>query len=78
MDKVPVGQFFSPSIQFSPVSNIPPMFHTHLHLKSMLIRRTNRQRLGIFEQRFALSDVGEPLMEKYFNFVFSAAQGLIK
>jgi hypothetical protein len=44
----------------------------------MLIRRTNRQRLGIFEQRFALSDVGEPLMEKYFNFVFSAAQGLIK
>jgi len=32
---------FSPSISISPVSIIPPLIHTHLHLRVSLISRTN-------------------------------------
>jgi hypothetical protein len=41
--------FFLRLLQFSPVSIIPPMLHTHLHLHVALNRRTNGQRLGTFQ-----------------------------
>jgi len=36
----------SPSTSVSPVSTIPPMLHTHLHLYVALSRRTNGRSLG--------------------------------
>jgi hypothetical protein len=41
VDKVALGLVFLPVLQFSPVSIIPPMLHTHLHLHIALIRRRN-------------------------------------
>jgi hypothetical protein len=37
-----------PVLQFSPVSTIPPMLHTHLHLHVALTGRTNVRSLGTF------------------------------
>jgi hypothetical protein len=39
---------FSSVLQFSPVSVIPPMLHTHLHLHVAFSRRTNGGSLGTF------------------------------
>jgi hypothetical protein len=38
------------SLRVSPVSIIPPMLHTHLHLHVALTRRTNRRSLGTFQK----------------------------
>ena len=44
---------------------IPPMHHTHLHLRTSLITRTRGRSVGTFQQR----DIGET--EMYFRFAFS-------
>jgi len=44
------GISFSPSTSVSPVSIIPPMFHTYLHLHVALTRRTNRRSLETFQK----------------------------
>jgi hypothetical protein len=37
-----------PVLQFSPISIIPPLLHTHLHLNTAVIRRTNGRRAALF------------------------------
>ena len=37
---------------FPPVSVIPPMIHTHLHLQSCLTQRNKGRRLGTFQQKW--------------------------
>jgi hypothetical protein len=59
-------QVFLPLLRLSPVSIIPPMLHTHLHLHVALTRRTKRRSLGIFQKSNALSEIGEHLIEEYF------------
>jgi hypothetical protein len=46
--KVGMEQFFLPVLRFSPVSIIPPMLHTHLHVPSV-VSRTERQMGGALE-----------------------------
>ena len=41
---------FLPVFQFSPVSTIPPMLHTHLHFSTSVIRRTSGRRFGTMKQ----------------------------
>jgi len=41
---------FPPGTSVSPVSIIPPMFHTHFHLHADLTRRTNGRNLGAFQK----------------------------
>ena len=43
------GTGFSPVTSASPFSTIPPMLHTHLHLRAALTR-TNGQSLGTFQK----------------------------
>ena len=50
VDKVAVGQVYLRVLRFSPVSIIPPMLHTHLHLHVALNRRTKGRSLGTFEK----------------------------
>ena len=52
---------------FSPVSIIPPMLHTCLHLNTVLTRRTRRQSLGTYKWSSVLSVVGEHWTENYFH-----------
>jgi hypothetical protein len=49
---------FSPSTSVSPVSIIPPMLHTHLHLHVALTRRTNGAKLENLPKRQSLSESG--------------------
>lgn len=48
----------SPSNSLSPVSIIPPMFHTHFHLNTTLIKRTSVRSLGTSKYSNALLDIG--------------------
>jgi hypothetical protein len=41
---------FFPVLRFSPVTIIPSMLRTHLHLTSTVIRRTSGRSLGTFKQ----------------------------
>lgn len=41
VDKAALGQTFLQVLKFSPVTIVPPMPHTHVHLKPFLIRRTS-------------------------------------
>ena len=50
VNKVAIGQVVPPVLQFSPVSSIPPTFHTHLHIHVTLTGRTNERILGTFQQ----------------------------
>jgi hypothetical protein len=52
VDKVALGQVFLPVLQFSHVSMIPPMLHTHLHINTTLIRRTSGRMLKVFKKPF--------------------------
>ena len=58
---------FSLSTSVSPVTIIPPFFHTHLHLHFDLTRRTNALSLGP-SKTYALPDIGEDWVENYFQF----------
>jgi hypothetical protein len=44
-------------LRFSPVSNIPPLLHTNLHLYIAFIRRTSGRSLLTFQQSDALSAI---------------------
>jgi hypothetical protein len=56
VEKVPLGQVSLPVLQVSPVSIIPPMLHTHLHLHAALTTTTNGRSLGTLKQSNVLSD----------------------
>jgi hypothetical protein len=43
VDEVALGQILLPVLQFSPVTIIPQMLYTHLHLHVALTRSTNIQ-----------------------------------
>ena len=55
MDTVKRGQIFLRVLRFSPVSIIPPVLHTHLHV--ILTRRTNGQRLINFHKQCAFGNL---------------------
>jgi hypothetical protein len=63
VDKVPLGQVFSPVPQFPPVSIIPPMLDTHLYLHVDITRKTNGRSLGTSKSS-VLSKIGEHYIEK--------------
>ena len=44
--RVELGQVFLGVIRFSPVSMIPPMLRTHVHVHVVLTRRTDGRSLG--------------------------------
>jgi hypothetical protein len=46
VDKVALGYVLFRLHRVSPVSVIPPMLHTHLHLNTAVTRRTNGRTLG--------------------------------
>jgi hypothetical protein len=46
VDRLALWQVFLPILRFSPVSIVPPMLHTRLHLNTTLIRRTSGRSLG--------------------------------
>ena len=48
-DKVALGQGFLRVLRFSPVSTIPAMLHSYLHLHVTLTRISNGRRVGIFQ-----------------------------
>jgi len=49
VDRVAVGQFSLGLLQFSPVSIIPPMLHTHMHPYATHIRRTCAWSMGTYK-----------------------------
>ena len=53
-----LGNIAVTTLQFSPVSIIAPMLHTHLHLNTALTRRTSGLSLGTFKLNNAVSNVG--------------------
>jgi hypothetical protein len=64
VDKLALGQVFILVLLFSPVSIIPPMLLTHLHLHVALTRRTIGRGLRTLISN-ALSEFGEHWTEKY-------------
>jgi len=50
--------FFSWVLRFSPVTIIPPLLHTHLHLHVALTRRTNARNLGPYQKRCCFGNQG--------------------
>jgi len=70
--KVTMGLGSLPVLLFCPVSIIPPMLHTHLHLHVALSRETNGRSLRVFQKNNALSEIGELCIEKYFALLLSA------
>jgi hypothetical protein len=67
VDNMAIGQVFLPVLQFSPVSIIPPMFHTHFCQRFPLTSRTNWQSLGTLNSK-ALLFIGEHWTGEYFHF----------
>ena len=65
------GFFFSQYFGFSPVSIIPPMIHTHLHLHIALIRRIRRAKPGNLPKSNSLSEVKEHWIEKCCNLFYA-------
>jgi hypothetical protein len=65
------GFFFLSALHFSPVSIIPPVLHTHLHLQVDLTRRTIGLRLGNLKKKVVLSERADHWIDKYFTFVWS-------
>ena len=49
-DEVELGQVLLPVLLLSPISIIPPLLHTHLHLH-VAVTRTNGRSLGIFKKQ---------------------------
>jgi hypothetical protein len=58
VDKLALVQFFSEYFGLSPVSIIPAMFHTHLHLLAALTRKTNGWSLGTFQKAMVFRKSG--------------------
>jgi hypothetical protein len=60
VDELALGQGF-----LCPVTIIPPVFYTDLHLNTNVVRRADERSLGTIKQRNALSDIGDNWTEKY-------------
>jgi hypothetical protein len=59
-----IEEIFLRVFGFYPVSIISSILHTHLYLKTVLIRRTSGRILQTLKQRHCLSDVGEHSTQK--------------
>jgi hypothetical protein len=51
-------QVFLPVLMFSPVSIIPPMLNTYLHLHVPVTRRTNARSLGTLQKVMLFRKLG--------------------
>jgi hypothetical protein len=69
MDKVALGHVFLPKRRFVPVSNIPPMLHTHFYLLAALNSRLNGRSLGTFRKNCCFGNRG-PFDRTYVDWVF--------
>jgi hypothetical protein len=67
-----LGLIILRTLRFTPVSIIPPVLHTHLHLYSALTRRTTGRSLGTFQKSNVLSKIVKHWIEKYFHLVFES------
>jgi len=74
VDKETLGQVLLPVLRFPPVSIIPSMFHIHLHLRVMLMRRANGRNLGAFQTTIIFRK-SEGIGEKDTFFFFRASKG---
>jgi len=63
-------QVFLPDLRFSPVSIIPPMLHTHLHIETVGMGTPNKAML--------LQLSGQQCTEKYFHFVLFQLQRVMR
>ena len=50
VNKVALGQVYPQVLQFATASNIPVMFHIHLHLHTALTTKTNGRSLGTLQK----------------------------
>ena len=70
VDKVVLGLALLSLLLFPPVSIIPPMLHTHLHLQVALTRRTNGPSLGTFSKSNAVLEIRKDWIQNTFTFFF--------
>jgi len=68
VDTVSLGRVFLPVLWYYPISVIPPMLHTHLHLRVALTTRTKARSLGTRHQAILFRKSAEHRTEKYFHF----------
>jgi len=64
--KVGLGQICLRILRLSPVSIIPSMVQSHLHLNTTFIRRTSGRSGGTSKQRSAISAIGKHWLKKNF------------
>jgi hypothetical protein len=50
-----------------PLSIIAPLLPTHLHVRIVFTRKTNRGNLCAFQKAVFFSEIGEHCIEKYFH-----------
>jgi len=58
VDQEALDEVFLPVLLLSPVSIIPPMLHTYLHLHVAVTRRTNARSLGTFQKAMFFGNRG--------------------
>jgi hypothetical protein len=66
--KVKMGRGFSPSTSVFPVSNVPPILHTHLQLHAVPALTNGRESRNLSSN--AVSDLGKHWTGKYFRPVY--------
>jgi hypothetical protein len=71
LDKVALEHVFLPVLRFAPVSIIPPMLHTHLHLHVPVARRKNGRSRGTLLKSNGIRAIWEQWIEKYYSFAWS-------
>jgi hypothetical protein len=65
VDNLTLGKDLHRVLLLSPVSIIPPMLHTPLHLNTALVRSTSRKNLRTFKLSNAVPDFVELWIGKY-------------
>jgi hypothetical protein len=68
VDLAALGQIFLRMLQFSPVSIIPPVLHTHLHLQAARTGKTNGQSLGTLQKALVFLKSGSIGYKSTFTF----------
>jgi hypothetical protein len=66
VDKAALGNVFLSVLRFSPVSTIPTMLHTDVHLH-VVLSQDKRAKHGTFLKRMPFRKSGERGIEKYFR-----------
>jgi hypothetical protein len=68
VDKVALGRVFLRVLRFLPVTVIPPVLHTHLHLHVALTTQTKGRMPGNLQRTSVLLEIGKHRIEKYFHY----------